>query len=430
MMATERLHYLFRQYVEKSATPEETTELMAWLSENASDNDILSLMDNAWEDFTSARQVFDTEKSNRMLQQALAAVPAATPVMYPITGRKRWRIPAAAAAILLLIFGSYLLLRKEAVHSPVQQTIPVAKSGNDIAPANGKIMLTIANGAPIALEDIPNGQIPGQGTGTAVKQNGQLLYAPSTGKSEAAAVYNTITTARGKQYMVVLSDGTRVWLNTASSLRFPAVFNDTIRKVELSGEGYFEVAPAYFATARNKRIPFIVTTVPPAGGRAAEIAVLGTHFNIKAYNDEALIKTTLLEGSVRISAAKSSTTKDRVAALLTPGQQARLSNLSAHNNASPADRDIQLVKDINIRQTMAWKNELFDFENESIQDIMQQLSRWYDIEVEFKGTIPEKHYYGAIRRQVNISEVFKMLEIAGNVTFTIQGKKVYIQQKK
>jgi len=425
MMVTERLQYLFRQYFEESITPEETAELMAWLSENASDSDILSLMDGAWEDFTSNRQVFDTEKSNRMLQQALAATPAEEPVLYPVTGRKRWRTLVAAAAILLLISGSYLLLKKEATHSPVPQNIPVAKSRNDIAPAQGKVMLTIANGAPIALDDIPNGQIPGQGTGTAVKQNGQLLYAHTTGKSEAPAVYNTISTARGKQYMVVLSDGTRVWLNTGSSLRFPAVFNDTVRKVELSGEAYFEVAPAHFAAARNKRIPFIVTTVPPAGGRGAEIAVLGTHFNIKAYNDEALIKTTLLEGSVRISAAQSSTTKERISALLTPGQQARLSNLSSSN-----DRDIQLVKDVNIRQTMAWKNELFDFENESIQDIMRQLSRWYDIEVEFKGTIPEKHYYGAIRRQVNISEVFKMLEIAGNVTFTIQGKKVYIQQKK
>jgi transmembrane sensor len=412
-MMKDRLHYLFRQYFEKAATPEEIAELMSRLSEDASEEEILSLMDETWEGFTSPQPVFADEKSQQMLQYALQAPEQKQPVII-----KRWRSVAAAAAVLLLLFSTgYLLLKKEPVASP-QATLPQpVKFKNDITPAKEDVVLTLANGARIVLDDASNGNLASQGGVSVIKQNGQLSYAKASGKSASAAVYNSIATARGKQYMVVLSDGTKVWLNAASVLRYPAVFDVSVRRGELSGEAYFEVTHT-----ANKKVPFIVATVPPSGGRSAEIMVLGTHFNINAYNDEALVKTTLLEGSVRISTTADTGTKTKITTVLTPGQQAQLSHLSDHGS-------IHLVKEANVHQTMAWKNELFDFENETIRDIMRQLSRWYDIDVEFKGEISEKHYYGAIRRQVNISEVFKMLEIAGNVSFSINGKKVYIQQK-
>lgn len=406
-MMSERQHYLFQRYFEKLATPEEAAELMSWLAENASDQEVLSLMDGTWESFVPTQPVFDEEKSNRMLLYALQA---------PVEKQrmKYWRSWAAAAAILLLLLSSgYLLMKKT---SPAVHHHQLAKLKNDITPANGNVVLTLANGASIVLDDAANGHLASQGGSSIIKQNGRLLYAVA-GKSGTTTIYNTISTARGKQYMVILSDSTKVWLNATSSLRYPAVFDDTIRKVELSGEAYFEVA-------HNRKAPFIVATVAPAGGRSAEVRVLGTHFNVKAYKDESLVKTTLLEGSVRMSTIKDATTKTRISALLAPGQQAQLSHLSGED-----DHNIHLVKEVNVHQILAWKNDLFDFENETIQDIMRQLTRWYDIEVEFKGDIPEKHYYGAIRRQVNISEVFKMLEIAGNVTFTINGKKVYVQKK-
>jgi ferric-dicitrate binding protein FerR (iron transport regulator) len=209
-------------------------------------------------------------------------------------------------------------------------------------------------------------------------------------------LYNTISTPKGGQYQVTLSDGSKVWLNAASSLRFPATFSGKERKVELTGEGYFEVA-------HNKKMPFHVTV------NDLDVEVLGTHFNINAYADESAIKTTLLEGSVKV--VKGNETK-----IIEPGEQA---------SVTTSEDEINVKQQVDLEQVVAWKNGIFQFERADIESVMRQISRWYDIDVDYHGRVSE-HFGGTISRDVNISDVLKMLEMTGGVNFKIDGKKVIV----
>jgi transmembrane sensor len=214
-------------------------------------------------------------------------------------------------------------------------------------------------------------------------------------------LYNRITTPRGGQYRLVLPDGTRVWLNSASSIRFPTRFDGHERKVELMGEGYFEVA-------KNASKPFRV-----AFAGSGEVEVLGTHFNINAYEDEPSLKVTLLEGSVRVRSAGDSK-------VLQPDEQAVISGASAA---------ISVQKGIDVNQVVSWKDDLFDFNNDPLPAVMRQLSRWYDADISYRGIIPEGHYTGSIRRQASLSEVLRMLELAGGVHFSIEKKQIVVEKR-
>ena len=259
--------------------------------------------------------------------------------------------------------------------------------------------------AKIVLDNVKNGSITQQGNVTISKlTDGQLAYHSSNEKS-SGVLYNSITTPRGGQYQLILSDGSKVWLNAASSIRFPTRFNGTERKVEISGEAYFEVS-------KNAAIPFKVY-IKTSDGEDEIVEVLGTHFNINSYGDEFDIKTTLLEGSVKVSKGKNRQT-------LTPGQQADLKNNGL----------LYLIKDANIDEVMAWKNGKFQFDEATdLTTIMKQIARWYDIEIEYKEKITS-HIGGSISRDVNISEVLEMLEMTGTLKFQINGKKVIVQPKK
>jgi len=316
-----------------------------------------------------------------------------TPVV-PIK-RKNYSWVAAAAALLLTIgAGSYFWLFKE--HSTQVPKNELAKAKHhDLPPGRDAATLTLADGRTIVL-DSASGTISKQGGATVINLNGQVSYAKAGDKTEqAAVVYNTITTARGNQYQLILADGSKVWLNSASSLRFPTAFTGDKREVELDGEGYFEVA-------KNAAKPFHVKT------STQDIEVLGTHFNVNAYKDEETIKTTLLEGKVKV-------VNDGKTAFLQPGEQAVLKGNSPFTIDHSPDLD----------QVMAWKNGWFEFDNTDLKTIMRQISRWYDIDVRFEMQ-PNNETFGCrISRNLNLSNILKMLETYG-VHYRLENKTLVV----
>lgn len=298
-----------------------------------------------------------------------------------------WRrgLSVAAAVILLVIGIWYLSLRS---HQP-SSAASVAGIANDIPPGGARAILTLADGSSIVLDSAHNGQLARQGSAQVVKANGQVSYRAES--NNAAVVYNTMTTPKGGQYQLVLPDGTKVWLNAASSIRYPTVFQGQRREVEMTGEGYFEVA-------RNTDMPFIVKTTH------ANVTVLGTHFNINAYDDERNTRVTLLQGAVRVNDAVT----------LSPGQQAI------------AGVGTRMVADIDTSAVVAWKDGKFQFgETADIETVMRQVARWYDVQVVYRGNIT-RHIGGTIGRDVTLSHLLKVLQATGAVHFKQDGKTIEV----
>jgi len=282
----------------------------------------------------------------------------------------------------------------------------IAKPGviqqDDVAPGGNKATLTLANGSKIILDSTHNGALTEQGGINVVKLNGQLAYKPG-GNKTVELLYNTVTTPKGGQYQLLLADGSRVWLNAASSLRFPTAFIGNERKVELTGEGYFEVA-------KNASVPFKVNI---AG--KCEVEVLGTHFNINAYADEATVNTTLLEGKVKVTAVTQLQPATHKAQILSPGQQTLLYSSGM----------IKLNTNVNVEEVMAWRNGVFNFDGADIDVVLRQLARWYDVSIVFEGEVPRRNFAGEMQRDLNLSQVLRILE-KNNVRFRIEGKKLIV----
>ncbi|WEK20570.1 MAG: FecR domain-containing protein [Candidatus Pedobacter colombiensis] len=302
-----------------------------------------------------------------------------------------------AAAAIFLILGIAVFFYLQQIN-PFQQTTKLA---SDLPPGKNNAVLTLSNGQKIILNETAKGEIAKQGGVSITKsQDGTIIYnidqSATDIKAQAGELsYNTITTPRGGQYQVNLPDGTKVWLNAASSLKFPTTFTDLKeRKVELSGEAYFEVA-------KNKRQPFHVKTVQQ------DLEVLGTHFNVNAYSDEKEIKTTLLEGSVKIVPLSQSKAKMPLDVVLKPGQQATL--MESRLNIGNAD----------IGEVMSWKNGMFEFNNSDLTSIMRQASRWYDVDVVYESGIPNVKFSGEVSRNVNASAFLGMLKYL-DVKFNIE----------
>ncbi|WP_293309766.1 FecR family protein [Pedobacter sp. UBA5917] len=320
---------------------------------------------------------------------------------------------AAAAAVFLIIgFGVYRFIRPQVL--PAHSTGDFAR--NDISPGGNKAFLTLADGRKIALDDAAKGKIAEQAGVTISKTaDGQLLYSVSDAiksnqQLSAKTAFNTIETPRGGQYQVNLPDGTKVWLNAGSVLRYPARFAVAKREVELQGEAYFEVAKRTFKeNGKEKRLPFAVKT------GLQEVEVLGTHFNINSYQEEGNIKTTLLEGSVAVkplSGRISGTGK-----ILKPGEQAVLKD------------GVIKTTGVDTEQVLAWKEGFFMFDNENLQNIMLQIARWYDVEVEFKdNNLKTKGYSGTVSRFTNVSQVLKKIELTGSVHFKIEGRRIVVMR--
>ena len=412
-MSISQIKNLLDSYIAGSATQQEQQLVEQWLEENDQQNTEWQLMNNkdkaAWLlqlyrdiDNSITPKDADWEEDNTI---------DSSHAWY-----KKFWVPVAAALIVSIGAGIYyFLLPQQERATPVSVIAPQLQ--NDALPGTNKAILMLDNGKTILLDDSQDGVLVKQG-GTAVSKQGENLMYKGKGNNDkdAPVVFNTLTTPRGGQYKLVLADGSKVWLNASSSIRYPVSFTGNERKVEITGEVYFEISQLSVDGLKGKatkRIPFIVK-VNMLGREGAEVEVLGTHFNINAYDDEDAISTTLLEGSIKISPPRPNE-KSLEAVIITPGQQARLNKNGL----------LQLVKEVNIEETVAWKNGLFMMDGVAIPAVLRQLARWYDVDIVYGNGIPEGRITGDIPRDMNLSEVLKVMELSG-VHFKIDNKKIIV----
>ena len=412
-MSISQIKSLLDRYIAGSATQQEQQLVEQWLEENDQQNTEWQLMNNK-------------DKAAWLLQLYRDIDNSITPkdagwqdddtIDSSLAWYKKFWLPVAAALIVSIGAGIYyFLLPQEERATPVSVIAPQLQ--NDALPGTNKAILMLDNGKTILLDDSQDGVLVKQG-GTAVSKQGENLMYKGKGNNDkdAPVVFNTLTTPRGGQYKLVLADGSKVWLNASSSIRYPVSFAGNERKVEITGEVYFEISQLSVDGLKGKatkRIPFIVKVNMP-GREGAEVEVLGTHFNVNAYNDEDAISTTLLEGSVKISPSRPNE-KSLEAVIITPGQQARLNKNGL----------LQLVKEVNIEETVAWKNGLFMMNGAAIPAVLRQLARWYDVDIVYGNGIPEGRITGDIPRDMNLSEVLKVMELSG-VHFKIDNKKIIV----
>lgn len=372
----------------------ESSELNAWLNADVKNRELFNQLTS--EQYIQQELVFFQNTNVDIAWKNVAAQTVEQGKMIKMKpGRTRWWYAAAAVLIMAVSVTVFQLTSKQAITPDTAKTTDGKKDAN---PGGNKAVLILADGSQIILDSAANGNLAMQGNANVTKQDGQLIY---NGKGDANQVaYNTISIPKGGQYQLVLADGSKVWMNAASSLRYPAAFTGKERRVELTGEAYFEVA-------KDKGKPFKVNV---AG--KGEVEVLGTHFNINAYNDEPAIKTTLLEGVVKFSDINTNRSQ-----LLSPGQQVQLKN----------NGQLSLSNDIDIDEVMAWKNGLFRLNSADIPTLMRQVARWYDLDVAFEGKIPEGHISGTVPRSMSLAKVLEALQMS-DIKFRIEGKKMIITQ--
>lgn len=355
--------------------------MIQWLGGDQPDEQAVALLNSY---FNRAEEPADLDAESReALDKRLATIlhKEQRPIRRIGTRPLRW-LKYAAAVIVLTGASLYFFLQKPSVRSGA---IAENNSLEYAPPGHHRAILSLADGTTVMLDSAGTGWLARQGMTTVKKvDTGRIVYQVS-GASAAPIGYNTMSTPRGGEYEVTLSDGTKVWLNAGSSITYPTAFTGKQREVVLTGEAYFEVA-------KRAAKPFIVSTSKD------RITVLGTHFNVNAYSDEAGIRTSLLEGSVRVGEK-----------LLRPGQ--------AYMNG--------LVTDTDVMQDVAWKNGLFNFDNKSLEEVMRQLSRWYDLDIVYRNKVSVK-FFAEIPRNTSIEKVLKALELTGRVHFRREGKNVVV----
>ncbi len=318
---------------------------------------------------------------------------------------------AAAGIVAVGITSIYFLFFKEAKSDTTLVETHLHTLTNDVAaPAGNKAMLTLADGSTIILDSAGTGSLAKQGNAMVSKlANGKIAY--NNNPNVASKIqFNTLTVPRGsKPIQLVLADGSEVWLNVASSITYPTAFQGNERRVSITGEAYFEITSLLSPVGQTK-IPFIVSAASSiAGGKDVEIQVLGTHFNVNAYNDENSLKVTLLEGSVKVGQHGGKSI------YIQPGQQAEFSQQG----------ELGLNKAIDIDEVIAWKNNWFNFNSLTVPEIMRQIEKWYNVSVNYEGKMSDKHFSGIVSRSNNVSEVLKIMEQAG-IKFKIEGKNITV----
>ncbi len=401
--------YLLRRFMEETCTPEEQAELFALLQHEGSDLE--------WEE--SIQALLSEEPTDTNYDKTYWE-----PVIRKIVGRGRvrqmvwWKV---AVAVCLLVVGWWFLVRGpgSGVGSEVGGPGTEVVKHDVEAPDMNKARVTLSDGRTVSLDSLQNGLLADQSGVKLIKlSDGRIIYQSAESNSPSPLVenglgdeVNTLINPRGSRVIdLTLSDGSHVWLNAGSSITYPVSFVPFVgnRKVEISGEAYFEIA-------HDKTKPFIVSTMPPSGGRGAEVEVLGTHFNVNAYDDEQDIKVTLLEGSVKVS-----TDDGRRSTVIRPGEQARVTD----NGQLATDSRVDL------EQVMAWKNNKFIFSGDNIQSIMRQLARWYDVTVQYEGAVPTDEFVGVISRSryENMSAILDMLARTKTVRFRMEGRTITVQK--
>jgi transmembrane sensor len=393
----DRILYLVLQYQSDDLTDAESQELTDWIS--ASEANRVEF--NRLIDPVGTRRELEFRKRMELHMKD-------TQVPQVVTLWARWGKWVAAAGVLLFIAG-YILNKNVPNKQEIAKVAPTPKLTNDVAPGKFGARLTLSDGKHIVLDSIQSGQLAEQGGTSIYNDKGKLSYSPANSSTET--VFNTLETAPGETYSLELSDGTKVWLNSNSLLKFPAAFNGAERNVEMKGEVFFEVE-------KNAKKPFRVAIHTVSGVNPA-IEVLGTQFNVNAYEDEPLIQTTLLEGSVVIQPGHELGQKKMDAVKLKPGQQG--------NIRDGKDQSVRINTNVNTEAVTAWKDQTFYFSSDDLKTIMRQLARWYNVEVIYEKGVPELTMSGMVSRKNNLSEVLKVLEL-NDIHFRIEGKKLIVMK--
>lgn len=380
--AQEQIQYLWQQVFSGNATEAEKDALNTLLADETHKDAIARLMQKTYEGMEETGSFFSmTQKEAMLLEITKNKI---TPLSRPVHPLRRWGWVAAAAVLAGVVVTGIQYFIQPGKPS-IGKIVVVAE---DVLPGSHKAVLTLADGSKITLDDAGNGELAKQPGATVMKlDSGSLAY--KGGPADGKPVYNTLATPRGGQYRLVLPDGTVAWLNAASSITYPTAFSGRERSVETSGEVYFEVA-------RNEQQPFIVKT------NRQRTEVLGTHFNINAYKDEAAINTTLLEGAIKVTPIGSVDSPGK-AMLPKPGQQ----------TSYDLETGKMQVKQANTAAVIAWRNGLFSFEKAGIQEVMRQLSRWYNVDIIYEGNITTQTFSGDIYRNLGLLKALEMLGFVG-----------------
>ncbi len=397
-----RLHNLLHQYLNGLISEDDCIELLDYIDHAGTDEiadavtvDLVDLEKSPQFEEHQTDEIFQRIQSDFRFKESSQVKKDQTHIVKLY--KNRW-LQIAAACFLLLTGGVLYFSHQNKPQTDASQLMASRKTL--IVPGSNKAFLTMANGKIILLSNASNGVLAKTNSGNISKiRNGQIAYnTTDAGKvNDGQSIGdNILTTPKGGEYEVVLPDGTKVWLNAASSLNYPVAFTGHDRQVKLIGEAYFEVA-------KNKNKPFYVNI------NNVQVRVLGTHFNVEAYNDDENIKTTLLEGSVQIS-------KNNTHSILAPGQQAVINKNSNNIVVSTADID----------DAMAWKNGYFIFDHDNIQGIMKKVSRWYDVDVTYQGNFTDLKFGGTFYRSKSVEELLQHLESVGNIHFAIKGRRIIV----
>jgi ferric-dicitrate binding protein FerR (iron transport regulator) len=411
-MSQKRLQDLIDKLLANNCTEAEKQELFQLIETVEDEPQLRDVLEGAWMRYDQPSHIVAEDRSAAILKNILNE----NQVVPLRQKRKLWPYMAAAASVVVLIgLGVYRLWLPTA-KGPAKPNI--AAITNDVkAPDKSKATLTLAGGQQILLDQAQTGTLATEnGSRVVIEKDGQLVYQsipaqPGANGQSAIVTYNTLNNPRGSRVITLtLPDGSRVWLNAGTSLTYPTAFAANERKVTITGEAYFEVKHISAA----KKIPFIVEMAGPTGNRG-DITVLGTHFNVKAYDDEADAKVTLLEGSVRVQSAIG----NRQSAMLKPGEQTSVSQTSQPSHPIPVQTDA----------VMAWKEGLFDYKRSDITEVLRDAARWYDIDVVYAGKRPNDTFTGGIDRTATLTELLTILQMTG-IRFKLEGRKLTVLSDK
>ncbi|MGN6266652.1 MAG: FecR family protein [Ginsengibacter sp.] len=396
-LSRKRISYLLEVYSNRKATREEMYELFEWVK-NGREKPLKKHIEKLVYEY-DLNELMPAVEWDKMYERILQEKDSSG--VQPKLRKMSWLHWAAAAVVVLLLGSGYYYFTRN--NEPQKKLVLQPEKTNDIAPPNTvNAILTLSNGQKIILDSTGNGVVAMQGKVNVVKlADGEIVYKGNTENIE----YNTLSNPRGSKVIsLILADGSKVWLNAGSTLKYPTAFAGNERKVEVTGEAYFEVAhiSSSHEGGREEAMPFIVTK------GETSVRVLGTHFNVSAYDDEKSLDVTLLEGSVKVSNGNQNV-------LISPGEQADIhdSRLTIQNN-------------VDVEEVMAWKNGLFSYKGADVETIMRQVSRWYNVDVVFEEPVTEK-FYAQVSRNTNVSKLLKMLEATRAVHFSINGKTITVR---
>lgn len=414
-MATHKqIAELIGRYRSNSLTGHEEQELQAWCDQCEENRKLFERLKS---------QGFVSDILLELYSTGIPEEEGKVRLMFPLTVKQRivriLKLVAIIAGLLLTGITVYVLLLPNR-DKKITSVDDRSKDGSAPVPDVYRVQLRLANGRIVYLDSSINGHIALQYRSVIYKRGDLLRYEWSTGDAQPELEYNTITTPRTRKFAVELPDGSKAWLNAASSITFPTAFTGKKRMVQITGEVYFEVSHDAVASESGvQRKPFIVyvNSFPGSKGVGAAIEVMGTHFNVNAYGDEPVIKTTLLEGRVKVSNLFQQAPGTMRSAVLTPGQQAQVNG----------DGQLEVIKYADIQEVMAWHKDLFIFNDLDIKLLMQQLARQYDYELLFKEPV-SGHYTLSVTRQTPIDEVLKVLEFSGGVHFKMEEHKIIVSQ--